>query len=168
MRVLSQLLQEMDGLQVSLLFVAILMGCSRADCAKSLQKDVDVVVIAATNRPDYLDTALLRPGRFDRLLYLKPPGVQTRRAILEVHTRGVPLEKDVDLDRIAAETDGFSGADVAALCQEAAFTALENDLHAKKVSLADLLKAANRIVPSISVDNALLEVYDKFRRRVID
>jgi len=83
----------------------------------------DVVVLAATNRPDVLDKALLRPGRFDRKVYLDLPDRDARRAILDVHVRGVRLAEDVDLDRVAARTVGFSGADLKNLVNEAALLA---------------------------------------------
>ena len=81
-----------------------------------------VIVIAATNRPDVLDPALLRPGRFDRRVAVQPPDRDGREAILRVHTRGVPLGADVDLARIAATTPGMVGADLANLVNEAALT----------------------------------------------
>jgi cell division protease FtsH len=83
----------------------------------------DVVVLAATNRPDVLDKALLRPGRFDRKVYLELPDLPARRAILERHARTIALAGDVDLDRLAARTVGFSGADLKNLINEAALLA---------------------------------------------
>src|SRR4029453_8433544 len=82
-----------------------------------------VIVLAATNRADVLDQALLRPGRFDRRVVVQPPDRAGREAILKVHTRHVPLEKDVDLGRIAATTPGMVGADLANLVNEAALLA---------------------------------------------
>ena len=81
--------------------------------------NTNVIVIAATNRPDILDPALLRPGRFDRQVVLDAPDVKGRDAILEVHAKGKPLDKDVDLDVLAKQTPGFSGADLANLVNEA-------------------------------------------------
>jgi len=98
---LNQILTEMDGFDPS----------------------TDVIVIAATNRPDILDAALLRPGRFDRRVAVQPPDRAGRQRILEVHTRGVPLADDVDLDRVAASTTGMVGADLANLVNEAALLA---------------------------------------------
>jgi transitional endoplasmic reticulum ATPase len=100
-RVVSQLLTELDGLE-------------------SLE---DVVVIATSNRPDLIDSALLRPGRLDRHIHVPVPDEDARRAILEVHTRNKPLADDVDLDDIAARTEGFVGADIEALAREAAMSA---------------------------------------------
>ena len=75
----------------------------------------NVVVIAATNRPDIIDPALLRPGRFDKIVYVPNPDRNTRVRILEIHTRGKPISRDIDISKIAEQTEGFSGADVAAV-----------------------------------------------------
>jgi cell division protease FtsH len=103
-----------------------------------------VVVLAATNRPEILDAALLRPGRFDRRVAVSPPDLSGRRQILAVHTRGVPLAPDVDLQRVAAATTGMVGADLANLVNEAALLAARrgHDL----VSAADLADALEKIV----------------------
>jgi transitional endoplasmic reticulum ATPase len=100
-RVVSQLLTELDG----------------------LEQLEDVVVIATTNRPDLIDSALLRPGRLDRHVHVPVPDEDARRAILEVHTRNKPLADDIDLAELAAETDGYVGADIEALCREASMAA---------------------------------------------
>jgi transitional endoplasmic reticulum ATPase len=128
-RIVSQLLTEMSG----------------------LEELKDVVVIAATNRPDILDPALLRPGRFDKLIYVPPPNEEARLAILKIHTRGMPL-KDVDLKKIAKRTEGYSGADLEALCREAALFALRENLDAKYVTANHFEKALEKIKPSISED----------------
>src|SRR5205823_12361069 len=103
-----------------------------------------VIVLGATNRPDVLDRALLRPGRFDRRVAVQPPDRNGRRLILEVHTRSVPLAADVDLDRLAASTPGMVGADLANLVNEAALLAAKrgHDL----VEQADLTDAIEKIV----------------------
>jgi len=88
------------------------------------------VVIAATNRPDILDPALLRPGRFDRLIYVPPPDKQARLEILKVHTRNVPLAEDVILEELAERTEGYTGADLAALVREATLRALREAMKA--------------------------------------
>jgi SpoVK/Ycf46/Vps4 family AAA+-type ATPase len=87
-----------------------------------------VLLLAATNRPGALDPALLRPGRLDVLLYVPPPDAEARAAILALHTRGMPLADDVDLGRLADGCQGFTGAELAALCREAALAALREDL----------------------------------------
>src|SRR5690348_5510458 len=119
---LNQILTEMDGFDSS----------------------TSVIVIAATNRPDVLDQALLRPGRFDRRVAVQPPDRAGRRKILEVHTRGVPVADDVDLGRIASSTPGMVGADLANLVNEAALLAARRKHD--RVSAADFADALERIV----------------------
>ena len=119
---LNQILTEMDGFDPT----------------------TNVIVIAATNRPDVLDQALLRPGRFDRRVFVQPPDRTGREAILKVHSRGVPLGPDVDLGRIAATTPGMVGADLANLVNEAALLAAKRNHDA--VAETDLTDALERIV----------------------
>jgi cell division protease FtsH len=119
---LNQILTEMDGFDSS----------------------TGVIVIAATNRPDVLDQALLRPGRFDRRVAVQPPDRTGRQKILEVHTRGVPLADDVDLGRIASSTPGMVGADLANLVNEAALLAARRDHDT--VTASDFADALERIV----------------------
>ena len=90
----------------------------------SSQDDVNILVIAATNRPDILDPAILRPGRFDRIVKVDLPCKEGRLEILKLHTKDKPIAQDVDLDKIAGETFGFSGAHLENLCNEAAILAL--------------------------------------------
>jgi transitional endoplasmic reticulum ATPase len=106
-RVVNQLLTEMDGIED-------LKG---------------VVVIAATNRPDILDPALLRPGRFDRLIYVPLPDARAREEIFKIHLKGKPLDKDVDIQKLVSLTEGYTGADIAALCNTAAMIALRDFLN---------------------------------------
>jgi transitional endoplasmic reticulum ATPase len=129
-RVISQLLTEMDGI-VTL---------------------EDIVVIAATNRPDIVDPAVLRPGRFDRLIYVPEPDEKTRLQIFKIYTKNMPLAKDVDLYNLAALTKYYSGADIEALCREAAMHALRRDVNAKEVTLQDFQEAMKQIRPSITPD----------------
>src|SRR5664279_3487072 len=103
-----------------------------------------VVVLGATNRPEILDAALLRAGRFDRRVTVQPPDRQGRRKILEVHTRSIPLANDVDLDAIAASTPGMVGADLANLANEAALLGTRRD-H-QKVQMADFTDALEKIM----------------------
>jgi cell division protease FtsH len=119
---LNQILTEMDG----------------------FESDATVIVLAATNRPEVLDTALLRPGRFDRRVTVPPPDLDGRRRILEVHTRSVPLDRDVDLSRIAAITPGMVGADLANLANEAALLAATRSHD--KVMQADFTDSLEKIV----------------------
>jgi transitional endoplasmic reticulum ATPase len=143
-RVISQLLTEMDGLE-------------------ALQ---NVVVIAATNRPDILDPALLRPGRFDRLIYVPAPDDDSRLEILKIHVKGIPLSDDVNLEGLVKSTKGYSGADIKALCGEAALTAVRRKK--KTVTLNDFKKAVEKMGPSITPDmeNWYRSVATQFRKPV--
>ena len=127
-RIVNQILTEMDGIQ-------ILKG---------------VVVIGATNRPDILDPALLRPGRFDRVIYVPPPDVEGRYQIFQIHTREMPLDDDVDLRKLAEMTEGYTGADIEAVCREAALIAVREDLNIKKVSMRHFVAALEKVKPSIT------------------
>ncbi len=129
-RVVAQLLAEMDGI-------------SHMD---------GVVVIAATNRPDILDPALLRPGRLDRIVYVPPPDMQARYDILLIHTRNVPLAKDVDLLEIARRIEGYTGADIELLVREATFLALREDINANEVSMRHFEEAMKKVRPSVTPD----------------
>ncbi len=108
----------------------------------------DVIVLAATNRPDMIDPSILRPGRFDRIIYIPPPEVEERRAILRVHTADVPLE-EVDLDDLAVTLDGYTGADIASLIREAAMAALREDPDSDKVLKRHMDAALEMVRPSI-------------------
>lgn len=135
-RVISQMLTEMDGLE-------------------SLN---DVVVIAATNRPDIMDPALLRPGRFDKSIFIGPPDKESRKAIFGIHTKNRPLADDVDLEELADKTDGCTGADIAAICNEAVMNAVrhlisenpepqDEDIQNCRVSKEDFEKALDKFGP---------------------
>ena len=131
-RVLNQLLSEMDGLDVM----------------------KDVTVIGATNRPDMLDPALLRPGRFDRVILADVPDEKSREKIFEVHLRNTPLDKDVRISELVSLSDGFVGADVEALVREAALNALRKDSKTEIVKREDFDEAFKRVKPSVSRDTA--------------
>ncbi len=141
-RVISQLLTEIDGIQ-------------------TLE---DVVIIAATNRPDIVDPAVLRPGRFDRLIYVPEPDEKARLEIFQIYTKDMPLANDVDLQHLAEATKGYSGADIEALCREAALNALRRDVNAKEVTKTDFDKALEKIGPSISED--MENWYKNFAKQV--
>ncbi|HLD12483.1 MAG TPA: CDC48 family AAA ATPase [Candidatus Nanoarchaeia archaeon] len=126
-RMVNQLLTEMDG----------------------LEELNQVVVIGATNRPDLLDPALLRPGRFDRIVFAGVPDAAARRKIIEIHTKKMPLAKDVDIDQLTEISEGFVGADVESLCREAAMSAMRHDIDAKEVTFADFMDAARKVKPSL-------------------
>ncbi len=135
-RVVNQLLTEINGLE-----------------------DMhDVVVIAASNRPDIIDAALLRPGRFDRMILTQIPDTAMREKIFALHTKKMPL-KGVDLKKLAAETEGYVGADVEAICREAAILALRKDNKAKEVNQSHFEEALTKVRPS--VDNETKLAYEK-------
>ncbi len=142
-RVVNQLLTEMDGLQ-----------------------DLnDVVIIAATNRPDIIDTALLRPGRFDRIVYVPVPDKKTRKQIFGIHTKGMALDKDVKLDALVDKTEGYVGADIEAICREAAILALRKDMKVKTVKMEFFEEALLKVRPSTTkeIEDAYKELENHFR-----
>ena len=113
----------------------------------------DVVVIAASNLLEKLDPALLRPGRFDRQVFVSPPDVDGRERILEVHTRDKPLDDDVDLDLVARQTSGLTGADLANICNEAAIFCARRDGDA--ISRDDFDDALERVIAGMQSRRAL-------------
>ncbi|ORZ12217.1 P-loop containing nucleoside triphosphate hydrolase protein [Absidia repens] len=134
-RILSTLLNEMDGVELA----------------------ESVLVVGATNRPDMLDAALLRPGRFDRLIYVPPPDLEARLEILQIHTRQIPLADDVDLNVISLMTELYTGADLQNVCREAAMMALRRDPYTQHVTMSDFEESMATIPPSITTD--MLESY---------
>ncbi len=143
-RVISQLLTEVDGL------IAL----------------DNVVVMAATNRPDILDPAVLRPGRFDRQIYVPSPDERARLQILEIYTKDMPLAKDVNLEELATKLKGYSGADIEALCREAALNALRRDIHAREVTPEDFNETMKVIGPSITpeMERWYEQIFERFKR----
>ena len=146
-RVISQLLTEMDGLSAL----------------------HDVVVIAATNRPDIIDPALLRPGRFDKSIYVGTPDRESRKKIFEIHTKSKPLAEDVDLEELAKDTDGYTGADISAVCNEAVMIAVrklvesgkmptDEEISACKVEMGHFKIAIEKIGPKVRKE---LSMYSK-------
>ena len=127
-RVVNQLLTEMDG----------------------LEELEDVAIIAATNRPDILDAGLMRPGRFDRHIKVDLPNEDARLSIFKVHTEGMPLAVDVSLEKLAKQTDGYVGADIEAVCREAAMLTLRNNLDAENVPYKYFKEALEKVKPSNS------------------
>lgn len=137
--VLTSLLNEMDGVQE-------LLG---------------VTIIAATNRPDAIDSALMRPGRLDRILYVGPPGYDGRKEILRIRMNGMKVESTVDIDQIASMTDGCSGAEIVALCQEAALLTMQDNMNAPWVTNDAFITAAKAIKRQITP--TILGKYEKWR-----
>ncbi len=109
----------------------------------------NVVVLGATNRPDLIDPALLRPGRLEKLVFVEPPDADARRDILRTAGKSIPLADDVDLDALAAELDGYSAADCVALLREAALTAMRRSIDAADVTAADVARARETVRPSL-------------------
>ena len=109
----------------------------------------DVVVVGATNRPDLIDPALLRPGRLEKLVFVEPPDTEARREILRTAGKSIPLSDDVDLDALAGELEGYSAADCVALLREAALTAMRRSIDAADVTAADVAKARETVRPSL-------------------
>lgn len=140
-RVVAQMLTSMDGVE-------------------SLN---NVMVMAATNRPDMIDPALLRPGRFDKLVLVGKPDDKARWHILKVHTRKMPL-KDVDLEYIASKTDGYVGADLAALCREAGLVAYREDHDSEFITMDHFMAALDKISPS--VDSNMFANYEKMGKDI--
>ncbi|MCD6246991.1 MAG: AAA family ATPase, partial [Candidatus Diapherotrites archaeon] len=141
-RVLNQLLTELDGLEVL----------------------KNVVFIGATNRPDLIDKALLRPGRIDKIVEIPAPDSKTREAILRIHTERVPLAKDVSLKKLAELTEGFSGADLEGLVREAVLLAIkENRMKKTTVKHKHFDKALSKMRPSIS--ESTRKAYEEFKAR---
>jgi transitional endoplasmic reticulum ATPase len=114
----------------------------------------DVTIIGATNRPDMLDTALLRPGRFDRIILVDVPDNESRKKIFEVHTKNVPISSDVNLNELVKLTEGFVGADIESLVREAAMNALRKDIKTKTVAKKDFEGALMKVRPSVSSESA--------------
>ncbi|MFB6159067.1 MAG: 26S protease regulatory subunit, partial [Candidatus Nanohalobium sp.] len=134
-RVVNQLLTELDGIE-------------------SLE---GVTVIAATNRPDMIDPAIMRPGRVDRNVEVEVPDEEGRRKIFEVHTRDMPVSDDVDLDELAKKTEGFVGSDIESVCREAGMNSLRNDIESEEATMKDFEDAIDEVRPTATEDN--LEQY---------
>ncbi len=134
---LNQLLVEMDGFDVN----------------------TNIIVIAATNRPDILDNALLRPGRFDRQIYINAPDVKGREQILEVHAKNKKLDKDVDLKVLAKRTPGFTGADLQNLLNESALLAARNN--ETKITMNDIDRSIDRVIAGVEKRSKVLTDADK-------
>lgn len=134
---LNQLLTEMDG----------------------FQSNTGVIILAATNRADILDRALLRAGRFDRQIHVELPDIEERKAIFNVHTRPLKLDNSVDLDFLAKQTPGFSGADIANVCNESALIAARKN----KLSIGkqDVMDAIDRIIGGLEKKNKIISAFEK-------
>lgn len=169
-RLLSVLLNEMDGVGVKTLEsrgtekILQVEGAEHNHTPEQLDFhevcNKDVMVVAATNRPDCLDSALLRPGRLDHIIYVPPPDQQARLAILKLRTESMPVGSDVCLEELAARTDLYSGADLENLCKEAALLALqEENMEASTIKHAYFLQSLNKMSPSLTAQQ--IHTYQK-------
>ena len=142
-RVVNSILAEMDGLE-----------------------DLhDVVILAATNRPDLIDPALMRPGRIDKIVKVPAPDIESRKSIFGIHLKGVPLAKNVSGADLAEKTEGYSGADIEGLIREAALIAMqEANFKPTEIKLSNFEEAMKKVQPSISKET--MESYDAFKATV--
>lgn len=140
-RVLSQLLNELDGVEAL----------------------VNVTVVAATNRPDIIDDALLRPGRIDRILYVGPPNLESRKEIFNIQLKKMTIDQDVDINEIAEKSQGCSGAEAVAICQEAALFAMEEDIHIDSVKMKHFRKSLSTFTRRITPE--MIQFYKDFQDR---
>ncbi|KAL0085560.1 P-loop containing nucleoside triphosphate hydrolase protein [Phycomyces blakesleeanus] len=140
-RVLSQLLNELDGVEAL----------------------VNVTVVAATNRPDIIDDALLRPGRIDRILYVGPPDIDSRKEIFRIQMKKMSCDTDVDLEELALKSEGCSGAEAVSICQEAALFAMEEDLSIDKIKRRHFTKALESFTRRITPE--MIQFYADFQAR---
>ncbi|KAM9677599.1 ATPase family gene 2 protein homolog A isoform 1-T1 [Trichechus inunguis] len=140
-RVLAQLLTEMDG----------------------IEQLKDVTILAATNRPDRIDKALMRPGRIDRIIYVPLPDAATRKEIFNLQFRSMPISNGVDLDELILQTDTYSGAEIIAVCREAALLALEEDIQAKCIMKKHFTQALSTVTPRIP--ESLRRFYEDYQER---
>ncbi|MDD4250257.1 MAG: AAA family ATPase, partial [Methanosarcina sp.] len=140
-RVLNQLLTEMDGLETL----------------------KDVVIIAATNRPNLLDPAIIRSGRFDRLVYIGAPDPKGRIKIFKIHTKNTPLAEDVNLENLASITEGYVGSDIEAICREAVMIALRENFDTEKIEMRHFKEALKKVKPTINENIA--QFYEKIEEQ---
>ncbi len=142
-RVVNQLLTEIDG----------------------LEELNDIVIIGATNRPDMIDTALLRPGRFDRIILTPVPDAKARENIFTIHTKGMPM-KNVKLNELAEKAEGYTGADIESVCREAAMLALRENLDSQEVTMKHFEDALEKVGPSVTegIEKAYASLQEKFKQ----
>ncbi|XP_013812762.2 ATPase family gene 2 protein homolog B [Apteryx mantelli] len=170
-RVLSVLLNELDGIGLKVTERRGNKLQLEGECQEQSDEErklefqetlnSDFMIIAATNRPDMLDDALLRPGRLDKMIYIPPPDLKERLSVLKICTKKIPLDTDVSLQDLALQTDLFSGADIENLCKEAALLALqENGLEATTVKHEHFVKSLRTVKPSLNIKD--LDFYEKF------
>jgi AAA family ATPase len=140
-RVLAQILTEIDGVNTL----------------------KNVIIIAATNRPDLIDTALMRPGRLDRIVYVQLPDAETREEIFKIKLFKIPIASDVDVKELVRRTEGYSGAEIEAVCKEAALKALEDSFDIQEIAMNYFDKALSIVSPRTSPE--LLQLYSEYEKR---
>lgn len=140
-RVLAQILTEIDGVNVL----------------------KNVIIIAATNRPDLIDKALMRPGRLDRIVYVRLPDAETREEIFKIKLTKIPISDNVNVDELIRRTDGYSGAEIEAVCKEAALKALEDSFDIHEIEMKYFIKALETVQPRTSSE--LLQLYSDYENR---
>ncbi|XP_044158163.1 ATPase family protein 2 homolog [Bufo gargarizans] len=140
-RVIAQLLTEMDG----------------------IEQLKDVVILAATNRPDLIDKALMRPGRIDRIIFVPLPDAATRREIFRLRFQSMPIDQEVNLDHLVLQTEKYSGAEITALCREAALLALQEDIQANCITGKHFDQALTIVTPRIP--DSLLQFYETYHQK---
>lgn len=140
-RVLAQILTEIDGVH-------------------ALR---NVIIIGATNRPDLIDSALMRPGRLDRIVYVRLPDAETRQEIFHIKLAKIPIASDVNIDELVEQTNGYSGAEIEAICKEAALRALEESFDIQEISMKYFNAALEMVRPRTSAE--LLQIYNEYEMR---
>ncbi len=138
-RVINQLLTELDGIEVL----------------------KNVVVIAATNRPEIMDPALIRSGRFDRLVFVGPPARAGRMEIFRIHLKNTPLSEDVNIEELADHTENYVGSDIESLCREAVMLALRENFDSERVEMRHFKDALKKVRPALAED--MVEYYEKLQ-----
>jgi SpoVK/Ycf46/Vps4 family AAA+-type ATPase len=153
-RILSTLLTEMDGIGIA----------AQSAFVTNTTVSNHILVIAATNRPDLIDNALMRPGRFDKLIYIPAPDQQSRHKILEVVAKKMPFDNDVDLDELAKVTERFSGADLCNLCNEAGLEAITQSFDASNIRMEHFNNVLEYIRPSLTREQ--IRWYDDYETQL--
>jgi len=142
-RVISQILTELDGISPL----------------------KNVLFIAATNRPDIIDKALMRPGRIDRIIYIPPPDYEARLQIFTIHTRKMKpyFTDDVDLEHLSKITEGYSGAEIAQISRETLMNAMNRNIEVDNITMEDFIKAINEVPPRITKE--MIQFYENFNKK---
>lgn len=152
-RILSTLLTEMDGIGLTV------------RSASKLSSENKILVVAATNRPDMIDDALMRPGRFDRLIHVPPPDLESRLEILRIYSKKMPFTEDIELEELASLTEGFSGADICNLCNESAMLAFGRKMDVELITKSDFKEVLAKTKSSLT-SRQIQSYYDFENKRL--